>query len=166
MVTASAYTYAHSVTYVTDNIIKSLKDIIVLSGLDPGVYASNRASYERALATWLDGQWLRKVVLEIFDPSTNALVRRWDIDVVYAWDGNGMFFTDTEQLKYHIAKAGVAPRNAHYRILMDTEAGRPDVEGWSSGATYRSTADMVRHCLGSTVVHSGLGGSAAYWRKT
>jgi hypothetical protein len=132
MVTAtSVYAYAHSVTYVTDNILKSLKDIIVLSGLDPAVYAADRASYERALATWLGGQWLEKVVLEIYDPNTNILLRRWDIDVVYHWNGEGMFFTDTEQLKYHIAKTGLAPMSARYRILMDAKPGRPEVAGWS-----------------------------------
>ncbi|TMQ07567.1 MAG: HORMA domain containing protein [Deltaproteobacteria bacterium] len=167
MLTASSvvYTFAHSVTYVTDNILKSLKDIILLSGLDPGVYSADRVSYERALATWLGGQWLTRVVLELYDPRTNALLRRWDIDVVYAWNGDGMFFTDTDQLRYHIAKAGLAPSTARYRILMDTKSGRPDVAGWSSGATYRSTAGMVRQSLGSTVEHSGLGASAAYWRN-
>ena len=35
MSTVATYSYTHSVTYVTDNILKSLKDIILLSGLDP-----------------------------------------------------------------------------------------------------------------------------------
>ena len=164
MTAVSVNTFTHSVTYVIDNILKSLKDVIRLSGLDPGAFAAMRASYERALTTWLGGQWLEKVVLEIYDPRTDALVTRWDIDVVYGWNGDGMFFTDTEQLKYHIKKAGLAPETARYRILMDTKPNRPDVDAWSK-TTYRSTAGMVRQSLGSTVEHSGLGGSAAYWRR-
>ena len=35
MTTVSAYSYTHSVTYVADNVLKSLKDIIRLSGMDP-----------------------------------------------------------------------------------------------------------------------------------
>lgn len=35
MSAVATYNYTHSVTYVTDNILKSLKDIIVLSGMDP-----------------------------------------------------------------------------------------------------------------------------------
>lgn len=37
MSTVATYSYTHSVTYVTDNILKSLKDIILLSGLDPEI---------------------------------------------------------------------------------------------------------------------------------
>ncbi|HGA3328186.1 TPA: HORMA domain containing protein, partial [Pseudomonas aeruginosa] len=39
MSTVATYSYTHSVTYVTDNILKSLKDIILLSGLDPEHFA-------------------------------------------------------------------------------------------------------------------------------
>lgn len=164
MTAVSVNTYAHSVTYVIDNILKSLKDVIRLSGLNPSVFAAKRESYERALKAWIGGEWLQKVVLEIYDPRTDALITRWDIDLVYGWTGDGMFFTDTEQLKYHIKKFGLAPESASYRIVMDNKPGRPDVEGWSK-TSYRSTDGMVRQSLGSTVEHSGLGGSAAYWRK-
>ena len=37
MTNVAVNTYTHSVTYVADNILKSLKDIIRLSGLDPSV---------------------------------------------------------------------------------------------------------------------------------
>ena len=36
MSAVAVYSYTQSVTYVADNILKSLKDIIRLSGLDPG----------------------------------------------------------------------------------------------------------------------------------
>ena len=105
-------------------------------------------------------------MLEIYNPKTDALIGRWDIDIVYGWSsGDGSFWTDTEQLKYHIRKAGLAPSDASYRFLLHTKPGRPDVNGWSK-ATGRSTDGMVRHSLGSTIEHSGLGGNAAYWRKT
>ena len=35
MTSVAVYSYTHSVTYVADNILKSFKDIIRLSGLDP-----------------------------------------------------------------------------------------------------------------------------------
>ena len=104
-------------------------------------------------------------MLEIYNPKDNSLIVRWDIDVVYNWSsGDGSFWTDTTQLKYHILKAGVAPRDARYDLLLHTKPGRPDVPGWSRGS-YRSTAGMVRQSLGSTIEHYGLGATAAYWRK-
>ena len=165
MTAVSVNTYAHSVTYVTDNILKSLKDIIRLSGMDPAAFTEQWSSYERALKTWLASRHLETVVLEIYHPTTDKLAFRWDIDIAYDWSGDGTFYTDTDQLRYAIKKAGMAPADARYRILMDNKNGRPDVEGWSS-TKYRSTDGMVRQSLGSTVEHSGLGGSAAYWRRT
>jgi hypothetical protein len=166
MTSVAVNTYTHSVAYVADNILKSFKDIIRLSGLDPSNLVASWESKMRALRTWLDTGDLERVVLEVFNPKTGALILRWDIDVVYNWSsGDGSFWTDTEQLKYHIRKAGLAPSDASYEMLLHTKPGRPDVEGWSKGS-YRSTDGMVRHSLGSTIEHSGLGGNAAYWRKT
>lgn len=166
MTAVAVYSHIHSVTYVADNILKSLKDIIRLSGLDPAKLVNSWDSNMRALRTWLDSGHLQRVVLEIYHPETDALITRWDVEVVYSWSsGDGSFWTDTEQLKYHIRKAGVSPSAAGYRLLMDNKDGRPDVEGWST-TSYRSTDGMVRQSLGSTIEHSGLGASAAYWRKT
>lgn len=165
MTSVAVNTYTHSVTYVADNILKSFKDIIRLSGLDPSNLVNSWDSKMRALKTWLGTGDLEAVVLEIFNPATGALITRWDIDVVYNWSsGDGSFWTDTEQLKYHIRKAGIAPADARYEILLHTKPNRPDVEGWVKGS-YRSTDGMVRQSLGSTIEHSGLGGNAAYWRK-
>lgn len=166
MTSVSVYSYTHSITYVSDNILKSLKDIIRLSGLDPSSLVNNWDSNMRALRTWLQSGHLQRLVLEIYDPETDDLILRWDIDIVYGWSsGDGSFWTDTEQLKYHIKKAGLAPSEASYRLVMENKPGRPDVEGWSS-TTYRSTDGMTRQSLGSTIEHNGLGAAAAYWRKS
>ena len=46
MTSVAVNTYTHSVTYVADNILKSFKDIVRLSGLDPG----------KLVADWTDPQ--------------------------------------------------------------------------------------------------------------
>jgi hypothetical protein len=114
--------------------------------------------------TWLGTGDLEKVVLEVFNPWSGALIVRWDINIVYGWSGDGSFWTDTEQLKYHIRKAGLAPSDAAYDIVLKTKPGRPNVLGWGRGS-FRSTEDFVCHNLGTTMEHHGLGGNAAYWRK-
>lgn len=157
--------FTHSVTYLADNILKSFKDIIRLSGLDPSNLVNDWEVYMRALKVWLETQDLERAVLEVYDPRNNTLIVRWDIDVIYSWTGDGSFWTDTEQLKYAIRKAGVAPGHASYDILLKTKPGRPHVPGWGAGS-YRPTDGFVRHSLGSTIDHYGLGGHAAYWRKS
>jgi hypothetical protein len=166
MSSVSVYSYTHSITYVADNVLKSLKDIIRLSGLDPSNFASSWESNLRAVRTWIDSGHLQNVVLEIYNPKTSSLITRWDIEIVYAWtSGDGSFWTDTEQLKYHILKAGLIPSETRYELILQTTPGRPDVEGWSSGS-FRSTEGMVRQSLGSTIEHNGLGGNTSYWRKS
>lgn len=158
-------TYTHSVTYVTDNILKSLKDIIVLSGLDPTKLADQWEVIHRGIKTWMDSQHLECVVLEIYHPTTDALLFRWDIDITYGWNGDsGNVWTDTDQLRFAIRKQGVSPAEAKYRVVVTTKPGRTDVDGWSS-CSLRSTDGFVRQSLGSTINHSGLGGGASYWRK-
>ncbi len=165
MSSVAVYSYTHSLTYVADNILKSLKDIIRLSGLDPSTFVGDWQTNMLAVQTWLNTGDLRTVVLEIYNPRTDALVFRWDIEIAYSWSsGDGSFWTDTEQLKYAIRKAGLAPSEARYRLLLDTKPGRPDVIGWSKGS-YRVTEGMVRQSLGTTVEHSGLGASTSYLRR-
>ena len=166
MTSVAVNTYTHSVTYVADNILRSMKDIIRLSGLDPTNLVDGWSSKMRALQAWLESRHLETVVLEIFDHKTDTLVGRWDIDVVYTTgSGDGGFWTDTDQIKYHVRKAGLAPSEAKYRLLLQNKPGRPNVEGWVA-TEYRSTDGFSRHSLGSTIEHNGLGGSAAYWRKS
>jgi hypothetical protein len=165
MSAVSVYTYTHSVTYVADNILKSFRDIIRLSGLNPKELTDTWESNLKALSTWIESQDLEKVILEVYHPVSEALIVRWDLDIVYNWSTEeGTFYTDTDQLRYAIQKAGVIPSAAKYDILLKTKPGRPNVLGWGPGQ-YRSTAGMVKQSLGATVEHNGLGAQAAYWRK-
>lgn len=165
MTSVVTFSRTQSVTYVADNILKSLKDIIRLSGMDPSNFVNEAAINMRGIKSWLESEDLEKIFLEIYNPSTNALIFRWDINVSYGWSsGDGSFYTDTEQLKYAIRKQGIAPSSAKYDLLLKTKPGRHDVVGWSAGSS-RSTDGMIRQSLGSTIEHNGLGGSASYWRQ-
>lgn len=165
MSAVSVYTYSHSVTYVADNILKSFRDIIRLSGLNPKELTDSWQSKLLALSTWIESQDLEKVILEVYHPVSGSLIVRWDLDIVYNWSTEeGTFYTDTDQLRYAIQKAGVVPSEAKYDVLLNTKPGRPNVSGWGPGE-FRSTAGMVKQSLGATVEHNGLGAQAAYWRK-
>lgn len=158
-------TYTHSVTYVADNILKSLKDIIRLSGLDPANFVDNWDVNKRGLKAWLEASELETVTLEIYNPKTDALIHRWDIGISYGWsDGDGSFWADTEQLKHALKKCGVTPAEAKYRLVVQNKPGHRPVEGWSS-CSFRSTAGMVKQSLGTTIEHNGLGANTAYWRR-
>ena len=158
-------TYTHSVTYVTDNILRSLQDIVRMSGLDPNKISDDWETLERGIRTWLDSKHLERIVLEVYNPSTDALIGRWDIDIAYDWNGDsGRFWVDTDQIKAAIMKAGVWPSASKYRIVCSNKDGRSDVVGWTS-TTLRSTTGMIKQSLGTTIEHNGLGAGASYYRK-
>ena len=166
MSAVAVFSYTQSVVYVADNILKSLKDIIRLSGLDPAKLIDDWTVLLRGISAWIESRHLERVTLEIFDPKTDGLLFRWDVEVAYTWDVSaGTLWTDTEQLKWAIRKAGLAPEQAAYRVSVHNKSGRPTVAGWSD-CSLRPTDGMVRQSLGTTVEHNGLSANTTYWRKT
>jgi hypothetical protein len=164
-VAVAVYSYTHSVTYVAENILKSLKDIIRLSGLDPGELVQDWGLNMRAVNGWLQSGDLECVMLDIYHPKTGQLLFQWNIEISYSWTGgDGSFWTDTEQLKCAIRKAGLVPSEAKYDLRLKTKPGRRDIDGWGR-APARSTEGMVRQSLGTTIEHSGLGGRTSYLRR-
>jgi len=158
-------TYTHSVTYVTENILRSLQDIVRLSGLDPGQISEEWETLERGIAAWIDSQDLETVVLEVYNPEDSELIGRWDIQISYGWNGNnGRFWVDTDQIKIAIRKAGVWPNHARYRIVCCTKTSAVHVVGWFP-TTLRSISGMIKQNLGTTVDHNGLAAAASYYRK-
>lgn len=158
-------TYTHAVTFVANKLLQCLKDIVRLSGLNPEKLTNDWKVIEGGLAKWLDTKHLERVTLEVFNPTTDALVGRWDLEISYGWSGgDGGFWIDTDQIRYQILKQGILPSSCGYRVIVHNKPGRPDVVGWSS-ATYRSTDGFVRQSIGTTLDASGLGACAAYYRK-
>jgi len=157
-------TYTHSVTYVTDKMLNSIKNIIRRSGLSPEKLTNEWGVLERGIKRWLETEYLQEIHLEVYNPVTNALVGRWDFEIFYGFTGDGAFWVDTDAIKYHILKAGVWPSTCEYRIVVTNKPGSPDVAGWGS-ATLRSTNGFVKQSIGTTIDGSGLSTGTSYWRK-
>jgi hypothetical protein len=162
----SVNTYAHTTTYIAAKMLYSLVFIIRESGLDPGKFTGDWATMEVGIKTWLGTRDLQSVILEVFKPITGELVGRWDFDIAYGYGegGDGDMWIDTDAIRYAIKKAGSWPSLCDYRLVVQTNPGRPDVEGWS-GTTLRSTDGFVRHSIGTTIGAVGAGTATAYWRK-
>lgn len=157
-------TYTHTVTYVTTKMLLTLKEIIREIGLNPGRFSDSWDSYERAISTWLSSRHLLRVTLEIYYPSTNGLVARWDIDVIYSTVGDGTLWVDTAAIRYSIAKAGLVPASCLYDLILTTRSGRPDVPGWGPG-DLRPTEGFKRYSVGATLGGDGLSAQSSYWSR-
>lgn len=164
-VSVSVRSYTHATTYVAENILRSLKNILLYSGLAPDRLVDDWDVLHRGIKTWIDSGHLQKVVLEVYDPVSSALIGRWDVQVTYEWTGgDGQFWTDTDQIRFAIKKAGVLPSSARYRVVATTASERPDVVGWSS-TQLRSTDGMVEQRIGTSIEASGLSGGMSYYRR-
>jgi hypothetical protein len=156
--------YAYTVTYVTTKMLLVLKEIIREIGLDPSRFTNDFDTYEDAVSTWISSRHLQRVTLEVYDPRTDGLVTRWDIDVMYSTIGEGRLWVDTAAVRYAIAKAGVAPSSCSYDIKLKNAPGRPDVPGWGP-CGFRSTDGLRRYSVGATVGGNGLHAQTAYWSR-
>jgi hypothetical protein len=159
----SSTTHTHVVNYITEKMLLSLGNIIRGSGLSMERFANNLQSYEEGIRTWLRSGHLDKVILEIYDPATNALVRRWDFELFVGDDGDVGFWFDPDDIRYHLLKAGKVPSQCSYAIIVTTKPGRPEVPGWSR-CDLRDTTHLRRFCLGTTVSASHTCARPSYWR--
>lgn len=165
-VSVSVRSYTHAVTHVTDNVLRSLKDVIRLSGLDPGKFANDWTTLHNGIKTWIESGHLNTIVLEVYQPSNDNLVGRWDVAISYGYtNGDGSFWTDTDDIRYAIQKAGLYASSCRYDVIVDIKPGAPSVAGWSS-TSFRSTAGFVKQSIGTTVEASGLSGGFSYYRRT
>lgn len=160
-------TYAHAVTYVADNMLRSLKQIIIASGLDPARMTREWIILDRGIGIWLKGQYLDVVTLEIYKPASKELAGRWDFAIEYGFtaDGDEEMWTDTDAIRFAIKKAGLDPVDCDYRIVVQTKPESPEVEGWGP-AELLSTDGFVRRSVGTTIGANPLASRAAYWRKS
>lgn len=156
-------TYTHTVTYVTTKMLLTLKEIIREIGLDPARFTDSWDSNERAISTWLASRHLKRVTLEVYDPKTDKLVTRWDMDVVYASVGDGALWVDTAAVRYAIAKAGLVASTCRYNLILSAPGGA-NVAGWSD-CDLRSTDGFKRFAVGATVGGNGLSAQTAYWSR-
>ncbi len=156
-------TYSHTVTHVTAKMLYSLQRIVQQIGLDPSKIAAEWEDLERGISTWLGSNHLREVVLEVWDPSTDKAITRWDITVNYGYAGDGSLWADIDGIRYAIRKAGTVPVLCDYQIVVDLAPGYAPVRGWGN-ATLRSTAHLKRYSIGSTIGGNGIAAETSYWR--
>ena len=158
----NAISYAYTVTYVTTKMMLLLKEIIRQVGLDPA--SIDWPVCENGISTWLASQHLQCVTLEIYNPTTNGLVTKWDLHVVYDTIGEGTLWVDTAALRYAILKEGVVPATCRYDIIVSRKPGYRPVPGWNSCA-FRSTDGFRRYSIGATTGGNGLHVQTAYWTR-
>lgn len=157
------FTDTHAVTFVTDNMLDSMLEIIKETGLNPDKFVKQRNVYTNGVNAWLESRDILSMVLEVIRPVADELIRRWDIDIHFSEDGgDGTFSVDIEKLKLAIYDAGEEPWTAQYRVVVCTRPGAPKVPGWET-TSLSSTTHLSREEIGDTIVAGGIKASAVVW---
>lgn len=159
-------TYAYSVTYLTDKMLRSLQELVRELGLDPRKFTTGWESSNLAISTWLTSGHLEKISLEIYDPAQPAeAILVPEFEIVYGSGADdGSFWVDGEALRYEILKAGKLPSQCTYSLICFSKPGRADVPGWGP-VDSRSREGMTRYVAGTTIGAPGLAASSAYWAR-
>ena len=169
MTTVSVNTSTYSTTYVAANLLRGIRQIVRLSGLNTTALTGDWDVLESGCATWLRTGDLRALVLEVYDPALPAgsdLVGRFDFTIDYSYyaDGDGELWMDPDTIAYTVRKNGSYPAACRYRVVADTSPNRPDVDGWRP-TQFRSTTGLIRQVAGTAVGGGNLGASLAYYRR-
>jgi hypothetical protein len=162
----SVNTYTHSVAYITDKMLSSIKYLIRLSGLDPSKFIEDWITIEFGIKTWLSSRHLEKVILEVYKSVSGSLVGRWDFEIEYDYgsNGDGSMWIDTDAIRYAIEKCGINPSGCEYKIVATTKTGAPDLQGW--GSTTLSSLDGFQwYSVGTTIGANSLANRAGYWKQ-
>jgi hypothetical protein len=160
-------TAVFAATHLATNMLRSLKQIIIESGLDPGKLAEQWPVLEKGVSTWLASQHLRQLTLEVWDGGDpDQLIGRFDFSIEYDYDADGddELWLDPNTVHQAIRKAGSYAAQCEYRFVADNAPGRPDVAGWAP-TEYRSTDGMRRLSVGTAVGGGSLGAKLSYYRK-
>lgn len=155
----------HSLNFVSNNTLKSIKDIIRESGLDPSKMIGDSKVLLDGIRKWMDSGDLESVILEIIDPMSDNLIVRWDLEIVYdEFQSDNVFFVDTEQIKLAVSKAVSLPSSAKYKIVVVTKPGSKDISGWVP-CNLRTTDGMVRQSFGTNIRQNEFGVNVSFWRE-
>ncbi len=133
-------------------------------GLDPSKLADDWSSLELAVSTWLKSRHMNQLTLEIYNPKTDNLVSRWDLDVIYGYGSDETFWVDTAAIRYSIAKAGLVASQCKYRFMIFNSQA---VQTFRDGvrAVSGQPKDSVATALEQRLAEMESAQEISYWKK-
>lgn len=165
---AFAYTQAfsrtHSITFLSDNLRNTLREVIREYGITPDKLMQDWATIERGIKAWLETGHLKSVVVEFYKPSSSVASARWDFPAGYEGSGaDDDMWLDKAYLRQLIAKSARPTLDCTYRITLAVKAGAPDVAGFSD-TTFLSTGTLAARAAATIIATRHMTASAVYWR--
>ena len=161
---AYAYTQAHSIVFLSENLRNTLREVIRENGLSPEKLMNDWDAVGLGITTWLQSGHLTKVVVEFFKPGARAASARWEFPITYSGSGvDDDMWLDKAYLRQLIAKAARPTPDCTYRVLLSHGPGAPDVPGLVD-SPFLSTAQLTARQAGTVIATGHITAGAIYWR--
>lgn len=161
---STAYTRTHSVTFLTDNLLNALREVIRENGLSPERLMQDRDTLARGIKTWLNSGHLTNVIVECFRPGAAIADARWEFPVDYSGSGvEDDMWVDKNYLRQLIAKAKRPSSDCGYRVVLITSPGAARVDGFF-GCTLLSTGALAARQAGTAIATGHLTAGVTYWK--
>jgi hypothetical protein len=160
----TTYARTHSVTFLSDNLLNTLREIIRENGLSPEKLMQDRDVIASGLRTWLASGDLTRIVVEFYRPGGTVADARWELPVTY--DGSGVdddMWVDKNYLRQLIAKAKRPATDCSYRIILFTSVGAQTVAGFSD-CSLLPTGSLVARSAGTVIATGHMTAAITYWK--
>jgi hypothetical protein len=159
-----AYARTHSITFLSDNLRNTLREVIREYGISPDKLMQDWATIERGIKAWLETGHLKAVIVEFYKPGSSVASARWDFPTGYEGAGaDDDMWLDKAYLQQLIAKSARPALDCTYRITLSVRSGAPDVTGFSD-CSYLSTGNLAARSAGTVIATRHMTVAAVYWR--
>jgi len=160
-----SFTNTHSVVFLSDNLRNTLREVIRENGISPEKLMQDWETIERGIRTWLQSGHLNNVVIEFFKPGATSASARWEFPIGYVGSGvTDDMWLDKNYLRQLIAKSARPTTGCAYRVILCTDPGRPEVDGFSP-CSFLSTGNLAARQAGTVIATGHMTAAVTYWRS-
>lgn len=140
---------ARANVYSANEIVRIFYEVVSDVGLNVTELAEIQPTIEKGLRAWLAMRKLEAAYLEVFDPMTQVVRCRTDLNIVYTSETNERHRTDINRVKTATSSLGRYP-GCKYRVVVSLADGAPDVEGWDT-TTLGSVDHLAQRDVGDVI---------------
>jgi len=159
-----AFTQAHSIVFLSDNLRNTLREVIRENGISPDKLMQDWETIQQGIKTWLQSGHLNNIVVEFFRPGASASSARWEFPIGYAGSGvDDDMWLDKNYLRQLIGKSARPSTDCTYRIILCANTGRPYVEGFVD-CSFLSTGNLAARQAGTVIATGHMTAAVTYWR--
>jgi HORMA domain-containing protein len=159
-----SYLRTHSITFLSDNLRNTLREVIRENGLSPEKLMQDWTTIERGIRTWLGEGHLNNIVVEFYKPGASNASGRWEFPIAYTGSGvDDDMWLDKSYLRQLIAKSARPTSDCTYRVLLCTAPGASAVPGFTD-CSFLLTGQLAARQAGTVIATGHMTAGVTYWR--